>query len=57
MEEKVIVKSYDGKLVSVPLDKKEEYLKVQKEIKELLDSGKSKEEVLKIINERKDNRV
>lgn len=57
MEEKVIVKSYDGKLVRVPLDKKEEYLKVQKEIKELLDSGKSKEEVLKIINERKDNRV
>ena len=57
MEEKVIVKSYDGKLVRVPLDKKEEYLKVQKEIKELLDSGKSKEEVLRIINERKYNRV
>ncbi len=57
MEEKVIVKSYDGKLVSVPLSKKEEYLNIQKEIKRLLDSGKSKEEVLRIINERKDNRI
>lgn len=57
MEEKVIVKSYDGKLVSVPLNKKEEYLKIQKEIKRLLDSGKSKEEILRIINERKNNRV
>ena len=57
MEEKVIVKSYDGKLVSIPIDKKEEYLNIQKEIKRLLDSGKSKEEVLRIINERKDNRV
>lgn len=57
MEEKVIVKSYDGKLVSVPLSKKEEYLNIQKEIKRLLDNGKTKEEVLRIINERKDNRV
>ena len=57
MEEKVIVKSYDGKLVSVPLNKKEEYLNIQKKIKRLLDNGKTKEEVLRIINERKDNRV
>ena len=57
MEDIVTVKSYDGKLVRVPLNKKEEYLNKQKEIKRLLDSGKTKEEVLRIINERKDNRV
>lgn len=57
MEDIVTVKSYDGKLVRVPLSKKEEYLNKQKEIKRLLDSGKTKEEVLRIINERKDNRV
>ena len=55
MEEKVIVKSYDGKLVSIPLDKKEEYLKKQKEIQMLLKSGKTKEEILRILNERKNN--
>ena len=57
MDDIVTVKSYDGKLVRVPLNKKEEYLNKQKEIKRLLDSGKTKEEVLRIINERKDNRV
>lgn len=57
MKETVIVKSYDGNLVRVPLNKKDEYLKTQNEIKRLLDSGKTKEEVLRIINERKDNRV
>jgi len=57
MEEKVIVKSYDGKLVSIPIDKKEEYLRIQNEIKILLESGKTKEEVIRIINEREDNRV
>ncbi len=57
MEDIVTVKSYDGKLVRVPLSKKEEYLNKQKEIKILLDSGKTKEEVLRILNERKDNRV
>lgn len=57
MEDIVTVKSYDGKLVRVPLSKKEEYLNKQKEIKILLDNGKTQEEVLRIINERKDNRV
>ena len=57
MEEKVIVKSYDGKLVKVPIDKKEEYLRIQNEIKILLESGKTKEEVIRIINEREDNRI
>lgn len=57
MEEKVIVKSYDGKLVSIPIDKKEEYLRIQNEIKILLESGITKEEVIRIINEREDNRV
>lgn len=57
MEDIVTVKSYDGKLVRVPLSKKEEYLNKQKEIKILLDSGKTKEEVLRIINEKTDNRA
>ena len=57
MEKTVIVKSYDGNLVRVPLNKKDEYLKKQNEIKRLLDSGKTKEEVLRIMNERKDSRV
>lgn len=57
MEEKVIVKSYDGKLVSISIEKKEEYLRTQREIKVLLESGKTKEEVIRIINEREDNRV
>ena len=55
MEEIVTVRSYDGKLVSIPLSKKDEYLNKQKEIKRLLDSSKTKEEVLRIMDERKDN--
>lgn len=51
----ITVKSYDGKLVSIPLDKKDEYLNAQEEIKELLNSGKNMDEVLRIINERKNN--
>ena len=47
--EYVTVKSYDGKLVRIEIDKKDEYLKTQEHIKKLLDSGKSKEEVKKII--------
>ncbi len=50
--EYVTVKSYDGKLVRIEIDKKDEYLKTQEQIKKLLDSGKSKEEVKKIINDR-----
>ena len=55
MDDKVIVRSYDGKLVSVPIDKKDEYLKLQDQIKMLINSGKTKEEVLRIINDRKDS--
>lgn len=52
MSDMVTLKSYDGKLVRIPLDKKDEYLKRQEEIKELLKSGKTKQDILRIINER-----
>ena len=55
MEDKVTLRSYDGKLSRVPIDQKEEYLKKQREIQQLFNSGKTKEEVLRILNERKDN--
>lgn len=47
----VSVLSYDNKLVKVRVDKKDEYIKNQKRIKELLDSGLTTKEVLKIMNE------
>ena len=49
--EYVLVKSYDGKLVRVELDKKDNYLKTQEIIKELLESGKSIEEIKEIIKD------
>ncbi len=55
MNDKVVVKCYDGSLVSIPIDKKDEYLHRQEEIKNLLAQGKTKEEVLRIIDERENN--
>ncbi len=57
MNDKVVVKCYDGSLVSIPIDKKDEYLHRQEEIKNLLAQGKTKEEVLRIIDERENNWV
>ncbi len=55
MNDKVVVKCYDGSLVSVPVDKVDEYLRHQEEIKNLLKEGKTKEEVLRILDERENN--
>ena len=52
MDDKVLVKCYDGSLVSIPVDKKDEYLRKQQQIKDLLASGKTKEEVLRILDEK-----
>ena len=45
----VTLKSYDGKLVRVPEEKKEEYLRNQERIKMYLDEGKSIEEIKEIL--------
>lgn len=45
----ITLKSYDGKLVRVPEDKKEEYLRNQERIKMYLDEGKSLEEIKEIL--------
>ena len=50
--EYVTLKSYDGSLVRVPFDKKEEYIKTQEEIKELLNNGKSIDEILKLLGDK-----
>lgn len=47
--EYVMLMSYDGKMVRVPLEKKEEYLKNQKKIKSLIDKGKSIDEIKEIL--------
>ena len=52
--EYVTVKSYDGKLVRVPEEKLEEYIK--SEIKKYLKEGKTIKEIKEIINERENNR-
>ncbi len=45
----ITVKSYDGKLVRIPEEKKEEYEKNQKLIKMYLEQGKTKEEIKKLL--------
>lgn len=55
MNDKVVVKCYDGSLVSVSADKVDEYLRHQEEIKNLLKEGTTTEEVLRIIDERENN--
>lgn len=54
MEEYVILKSYDNKLVRVPILKKDEYLKTQEYIKHLLKQGKTKEEIFKLLEANND---
>ena len=48
--EYITLKSYDGKMVKVPYEKKEEYLKNQNRIKSLIDEGKSIDEIKEILN-------
>lgn len=50
MEGYVTLKSYDGKLVRVPEEKKDEYLRNQERIRVYLDEGKSMEEIKEILN-------
>ena len=47
--EYITVESYDGKMVRVPMDKKEEYLRKQKQIKMYLEQGKDIEEIKEIL--------
>lgn len=52
-DEYVFLKSYDDKIVKVPIDKKDEYLRNQKLIKQYLEEGKNLREILSLM--RKDN--
>ena len=45
----ITLKSYDGKMVRVPEEKKEEYLRNQKRIKFYLEQGKTIEEIKEIL--------
>ena len=51
--EYVTVKSFDNKIIKVPKDKKDVYLKNQEKIREIVNKGKSIEEILKIMKEEK----
>ena len=51
----ITVKSYNGKMVSIDEDKKEEYLRNQERIKRYIKEGKTIEEVKEIMkNESRD---
>ena len=45
----ITIKSYDGKMVRIPEEKKDEYIKIQNQIKEYLEQGKTKNEIKEII--------
>lgn len=45
----ITVKSYDGKMVRIPEEKREEYLRNQKRIKMYLEEGKTKEETKELM--------
>ena len=47
--EYITLTSYNGKLVRVPIDKKEEYLRKQEQIKMYLEQGKDIEEIKEIL--------
>ena len=49
MEEKVLVETYDNKIVRIPREKLEEFKKTQMKIKRLLKEGKSQKEVLEVL--------
>lgn len=49
-----MLESYDGKVIRVPIAKKEEYIRYQKEIEYLLSKGKSKQEVIKMMEGKND---
>jgi len=45
----ITVRSYDGRMVRIPEEKKEEYLRKQKEIKRYMEAGKTKEEIKELL--------
>ena len=45
----ITVKSFDGKMVRIPEEKREEYLRNQERIKRYLEQGKTKEEIKEIM--------
>lgn len=45
----ITVKSYDGKIVTVPEEKKDEYEQNQRLIKMYLNQGKTKEEIKELL--------
>lgn len=58
----ITVKSFDGKMVRIPEEKREEYLRNQKMIEMYLEQGKTKEEIKEIMkngweHKTKNNRI
>ena len=53
MDDLITLESYDGKLVKVPIEKKEEYIETQRRIKMYLQEGKTIEEIKDILKEGK----
>lgn len=47
--EYITIKSYDGKMVRIPVDKKEEYIQNQNIIKNMKKQGKSNEEIKELL--------
>ena len=47
--EKVLVETYDNKIVRIPREKLEEFKEVQIKIERLLKEGKSQKEVLEVL--------
>lgn len=47
--EKVLVETYDNKIVRIPREKLDEFKKTQMKIKRLLEEGKTQEEVLEML--------
>ncbi len=57
----ITVKSYDGKMVRIPEEKKEEYERCQELIRQYLKEGKTEEEIKELLknewrNQTKNNR-
>ena len=47
--EKVLIETYDNKIVRIPREKLEEFKRIQIKIKKLLEEGKTKKEVLEVL--------
>lgn len=50
----IMLKSYDEKIVRIPIDKKDEYLQKQEKIKYYLKEGRSIKETIKLLGEQND---